>query len=185
MSKAKLRTSLEAILTAFLFLLQGHSKTAVSQEAPAPQVIEVEGLDTVRLIALLAHPNELTRTRAHFLLRQYLVEDQDSPEFYDRLTLFHKHAPHATKKNNEAQTLHILGLFAAQEDISSVLVKQCLRSEFARVRATVLEIAHFADNRIDRELIAFVPDAETTHSYRIALENLGTAEALERLKEIE
>ena len=46
-------------------------------------------------------------------------------------------------------------------------------------------MAHFADNRIDQELIAFVPDDETIHSYRIALKNLGTAEALERLKEIE
>jgi hypothetical protein len=146
--------------------------------------VTVEGFGTVELIALLAHPNELTRTRAHAELRRYLVEETEAPEYYDRLTLFHKHAPHACKRGHEAQTLHILGLFAAQKDISSILVKQCLRSESARVRGTALEIAHFTDNRIDEELLAFVPDAETVESYRIALKNLGTAQALKRLAEM-
>lgn len=159
--------------------------TLASVNTAALQLVTVEGLGTVELIALLAHPNELIRTRAHLKLRRFLVEETEHPEFYDRLTLFHKHAPHACKQGHEAQTLHILGLFAAQEDISSILVKQCLRSNSAKVRATALEIAHFTDNRIDEELLAFAPDPETIESYRVALRNLGTAPALKRLAELE
>lgn len=161
-----------------------HSVVFASGEPSSLQMVTVEGLGTVELIALLAHPNELTRARAHIQLRHHLVEETEAPDYYDHLTLFHKHAPHACKKGHEAQTLHILGLFAAQEDISSILVKQCLRSDFARVRATALEIARFTDNRIDEELLAFVPDAETIASYRIALQNLGTPQARERLAEM-
>ncbi len=179
-----MRPFLRATSVALCLYLHFHSETFASEKPAAPQLVTVEGLRTVELIALLGHPNELTRTRAHTELRRYLVEETESPKYYDRLTLFHKHAPHACKQGHEAQTLHILGLFAAQEDISSILVRQCLRSESARVRATTLEIAHFADNRIDEVLLAFVPDAETVESYRIALQNLGTPQALKRLAEM-
>ena len=179
-----IESSLRATLIALCLCLYCHSEMLASEKPAAPQLVTVAGLGTVELIALLAHPNELTRTRAHNELLRYLVKETEDPEYYDHLTLFHKHAPHACKKGHEAQTLHILGLFAAQEDISSILVQQCLRSKSAKVRATALEIAHFADNRIDELLLAFEPDAETVESYRIALKNLGTKPALKRLAEM-
>ena len=151
---------------------------------PGPQLALVDGLGTVELIGLLGHPNELTRTRAHQELWRYLVADTAAAEFADRLTKFHKYAPHACKAGNEAQTLHILGLFAAQLDISSILVDQCLRSPHPRVRATALELAHFSDNSVDDVILAFAPDPETLFSYKIALQKLGTPEAAARLVEI-
>ncbi|MFT5105637.1 MAG: hypothetical protein ACI8XO_004832 [Verrucomicrobiales bacterium] len=155
---------------------------AVSE--PARQLVAVNGLGTLELIALLANPNELTRTRAHQELLHYLVVETDHPEHPDRLTRFHKSAPHACRANHEAQTLHILGLFAAQRDISSILLKQCLRSPHPRVRATALELAHFADNEINEVLLAFDPDPATLPSYRIALRKLDTPEAARRLRKI-
>ena len=149
------------------------------------QIEEVDGLEVVALIDLLAHPNELTRTRAHLQLHGYLIDETAHPDHAERLTRFHKFAPHACKAGHEAQTLHILGLFAAQEDITSILVKQCLQSPDARVAATALEVAHFSDNRIDQELLAFVPGAETLASYKFALQKLGTAEALARLADLD
>lgn len=162
-------------------------ETAKGEVAAAPgrQLVEVEGLSTVELIGLLAHPNELTRTRAHARLHHFLVSDTDHPDYPERLTRFQKFAPHACRAGHEPQTLHILGLFAAQRDISSILVKQCLASDQPRVRATALELAHFSDNRIDAELLAFEPDRETLASYKIALRELGTAAASERLAGLE
>lgn len=148
------------------------------------QLAVVEGLETVELIGLLAHPNELMRTRAHQELHRHLVVESGAVDYPERLTRFHKFAPHACKDDHEAQTLHILGLFAAQEDITSILVIQCLGSKHDRVRATALEVAHFSDNRIDDVLLAFDPDSATLASYKIALRNLGTAEARERLAEL-
>jgi len=168
----------------FLFALCSWGVAEEPSTKTEPQLVMVEGLGVVDLIGLLAHPNELTRTRAHLVLLRYLVVDTEAPEFMDRFTRFHKYAPHACKAGNEAQTLHILGLFAAQEDISSILVKQCLRSPSSIVRATTLEIAHFSDNRVDDTLLAFEPDAETIASYRIALRKLGTSDALQRLKDV-
>ena len=163
-----LKILLRSIVFGFCLNLNSPNEILASGELESLQLVQVEGLGTVELIALLAHPNELTRTRAHIELRRCLVEETGAPEYYDHLTLFHKHAPHACKKGHEAQTLHILGLFAAQKDVTSILVKQCLRSDSAKVRATALEIAHYTDNRIDEALLAFVPDAETIESYRIA-----------------
>ncbi len=136
---------------------------------------------TAELIALLAHPDALVRTRAHDTLLRYLATETGAPEFADRLTRFHKHAPHACKADHEAQTLYILGLFAELEDISSILIAQCLQSSHPRVRAAALEAAHFADNRIDGIILAYDPDPATLASYRIALRNLGTEEAAARL----
>ncbi len=153
-------------------------------EKSAPQLVRVDGLGIVELIGLLDHPNELTRTLAHQELWRQLVVETSAPQHPDRLTRFHKFAPHACKAGSEVQTLHILGLFAAQSDISSILLKQCLRSPHSRVRATALEFAHFSDNAVDETLLAFEPDPTTIVSYRIALQKLGTAEALERLAEI-
>ena len=155
------------------------------QTESGPQLAEIEGLATVELIKLLAHPNELTRVRAHQRLHRFLVVETEHADYADRLTRFQKYAPHACKANHEPQTLHILGLFAAQQDISSILVKQCLDSPHARVRATALELAHFSDNAIDEELLAFQPDRSTLASYKIALHKLGTPEAARRLAEIE
>ena len=151
---------------------------------PTPQLVPVDGLGTVELIGLLSHPNELTRTLAHQELWRQLVVETGAAEYPDRLTRFHKFAPHACKAGNEAQTLHILGLFAAQGDLSSILVKQCLSSPHPLVRATALELAHFADNPIDETLLAFEPDVATLASYLIALQRLGTAEAVARLAEV-
>ena len=151
---------------------------------PGPQLTVVEGLETVELIDLLAHPNELTRTRAHQELHRHLIVETEVVDYPERLTRFHKFAPHACKDDHEAQTLHILGLFAAQEDITSILLLQCLGSKHDRVRATALEVAHFSDNRIDAALLAFDPEPATLASYKIALRNLGTAEARERLAEL-
>ena len=167
-----------------LCLLSPSCRRSAEAETPLEnpaQLVAVEGLATVELIALLAHPNELTRTRAHPELLRYLVVDIAAPEYPDRLTRFHKYAPHACKAEHEAQILHILGLFAAQQDISSILVNQCLRSEHARVRATALELAHLSDNPIGETLLAFDPDPTTLASYRIALQKLGTPEAAQRL----
>jgi hypothetical protein len=134
--------------TALCFLLPCCRESTAGGNAKPPaestlQLVAVEGLGTVELIELLAHSNELTRTRAHLELLRYLVVEIDAPEYPDRLTLFHKFAPHACRARHESQTLHILGLFVAQEDISSILIKQCLRSPHARVRATTLELARF------------------------------------------
>ena len=148
---------------------------------PEPQLVAVEGLGIVGLIELLAHPNELTRTRAHAELHRYVVVDTADPDYPERLTRFHKFAPHACRAGHEAQTLHILGLFAAQEDISSILITECLRSKHLRVRATALELARFSDNPLDEVLLAFSPDAATLASYEIALRHLGTPESEKRL----
>ena len=160
-------------------------KKSASSTEPGRQLEPVDGLGTRELIALLAHPNELTRTRAHLELRRYLVVETDAPDYADRLTLFHKHAPHACRGGHEAQTLHILGLFGAQEDISRTLIEQSLASPHALVRATALELAHHSDNPIDKTLLEFVPDADTLPSYRFALRKLDTAEAAERLATLE
>lgn len=174
-------------LGASLCLLFPSCGRSAEPEAPAAnqaQLVAVEGLATVELIALLGYPNELTRTRAHLELLRYLVVDTGAAEYSERLTRFHKHAPHACKAEHEAQTLHILGLFAAQQDISSILVKQCLSSRHARVRATALELAHLSDNQIDETLLTFKPDPPTLASYRIALQKLGTRKSAQRLAEL-
>lgn len=180
---------LEKYVLAFCLMVPFYGAYAEPVEKPSPmtglQIVEVEGLETLELIGLLAHPNELTRTRAHQVLLRYLVVEIKAPEFPDRFTRFHKFAPHACKAGHEAQTLHILGLFAAQKDISSILVKQCLLSPSAKVRATTLEIAHFSDNAVDDILLAFQPDPETIASYKIALRNLDTPNSLKRLKALE
>jgi hypothetical protein len=173
------------LAAALCLLLPAISSAQATENADqAAQLVAVEGLGTLELVALLAHPNELTRTRAHQQLLRYLVVETGNPEYPQRLTLFHKHAPHACKKGPEAQTLHILGLFAAMEDISSILVKQCLRSPHPRVRATALELAHLSDNPIDEFLLAFEPDPDTLVSYRIALRKLGSPQAARRLAEL-
>ncbi len=177
-------TSFLGIVLCLLILSCRGSEAGVPEQPPAepiPQLVPVVGLGTVKLIGLLGHPNELTRTLAHQELWRLLIVETGAPEYPDRLTRFHKFAPHACKAGNEAQTLHILGLFAAQGDISSILVKQCLRSPHPRVRATALELAHFSDNPVNETLLAYEPDPATLASYRIALRKLGTAEAVARL----
>jgi len=147
-------------------------------------VVSDEKNEIVELIGQLAHADESTRERAFQELQTYLVIETDVPEFSERLTLFHKHAPHSCKAEHEAQTLYVLELFARQEDVSSVLVKQSLRSKHARVRSKALELAHFSDNAIDEMLLGFEPDQENLQAYMIALQKLGTLEAEQRLSEL-
>ena len=168
----------------FLQSCRQPAEPAEAQAEPSQGLAAVERSEMVELIGLLAHPNELNRARAHEQLLQYLVVDVDAPDYPDRLTLFHKFAPHACRADHEAQTLHILELFAAQEDITSILVVQCLRSPHASVRAAALELAHFSDNAVDEALLEFEPDAATLESYRIALKKLGTPEAAARLSRL-
>ena len=148
---------------------------------PAPENVAVESFGIVELIEQLAHPDADTRGDAVQKLERYLVGETGAPEYPDRLTQFHKHAPHACRAGNETQTLHILTLFAAQGDISSILVKQCLQSPHSRVRSAALDVAHFSDNPVDASLLAFEPDPETLDSYRSALRRLRTPDAIERL----
>ena len=168
----------------FLQSCRQPAEPAEAQAEPSQGLAAVERSEIVELIGLLAHPNELNRARAHEQLLQYLVVDVDSPEYPDRLTLFHKFAPHACRADHEAQTLHILELFAAQEDITSILVVQCLRSPHASVRAAARSLfatGNFDDIRIGRDgnvLVVVVAERPS-----ISEINIDGNKAIETLRE--
>jgi len=179
------RPLIQLLLVAVAALVLIGCQEPVAEEERGNGSVVVDGLGVVELIELLAHPNEQVQTRARLQLNAYLIDGTDDVDYAERLTRFHKFAPHACKAGHEAQTLHILELFAAQEDVSSILVKQCLASPKPRVRAKGLEVAHFSDNDLEAELLQFEPDAETLASYKFALEQMGTPRAEDRLETLE
>ena len=170
--------SLAGVLGLFLVACDREMRTDEISSVPR------EKNETIELIGQLADPDGSIRGRAYKELQRYIVVETDAPEFSERLTRFHKHAPHACKAENEAQTLSILNLFEAQQDITSVLVTQCLGSKHATVRAKALGLAYLSDNSISETLLAFDPDPKTAAAYTVALMKLGTPEALERIAEL-
>ncbi len=125
------------------------------------------------------------RYQAHLALHKALISDPDESSYFDTLTLFYKQAPKLCRiHQNELQTLHILHIFAAQRDISSVLLKESLNSKFESVQRTALQFAHYSDNSIQDELLRFHPTETTLSEYKSALLTLGTQAAILRHKQL-
>ncbi len=130
--------------------------------------LETPGI--LQQIQQLGHTHADIRFRAHRALYQTLVLDTDHPDYFNRVTLFYKQAPHICRKeNNKLQTLHVLHLFAAQEDISNVFLEQCLKSRYISVQKTALQFSIHSDNSLTKALQSYTPSPETLRDYKLAL----------------
>lgn len=137
---------------------------------PAVFASPLETPGILQQIQQLGHTHADARFQAHRTLYQNLVLDTDHSAYFDRVTLLYKQAPHICKKeDNELQTLHILHLFAALEDISSVFLEQCLESHYTSVQKTALQFSIYSDNSLTKALQSYKPSSKTLAEYQLAL----------------